>query len=315
MGSSSSSHNLTHLLLVRCLFCWTILMAIHHQPVVASAAAFAPPSTYLHRGGHPTRVINVDRQRQNNILAVAPWMPGDPQARQEEDEEGRHANVNVMDVSASRRSIFRVAGTSALILVASGSWTPSIAIADSDGMSSHGNNMATTLDNTQAAVVAEDADPAILLRQLQEYDRQLDEIISFADQQQWSQILRLVATTGLLGRRLSRTLEQIIMSTPDEDNTTTNGSQLPNKVQAAANKLQTDVRGIAVAATNQNVETCQSLAQQAVRDLEAVVRVAFCQTSTMVCFDASSDANLQQQQQERQESMDSLTEKLLGIGS
>lgn len=206
-------------------------------------------------------------------------------------EEYHHQldHLHVMDVVCSRRTVFGgAAGIAAAFVATCGP------------MMMPANAASDNITNEPISITKEDADPTVLLRRLQEADRQLDEMLSLVDQQKFAQILATIATPSeALGQRLTQTLDQIILITPDDN------------VKVAVQNLRADIRAMEAAA---KAETrCRSAIEQAIRDLEAVVQVAFCQTSTMVCFGAGSSDAIQAQQQKRQESMDSLTNKLLGI--
>jgi hypothetical protein len=109
-------------------------------------------------------------------------------------------------------------------------------------------------------VLYKGADPAVLLRRLQEADKRLDDISGLAEQKKWSQITGLL--TGPLGT-FSQTLNQI--ATPDSG----------KKVIDACKTVKTDLIAIGRAASQKDGEACTAKAQQASQDLEAFVKVAF----------------------------------------
>jgi hypothetical protein len=109
-------------------------------------------------------------------------------------------------------------------------------------------------------VLYKGADPAVLLRRLQEADRRLDDISGLAEQKKWSQITGLL--TGPLGT-FSQTLNQI--ATPDSG----------KKVIDACKTVKTDLIAIGRAASQKDGETCIAKAQQTSEDLDAFVKVAF----------------------------------------
>ena len=119
-------------------------------------------------------------------------------------------------------------------------------------------------------VLYKGADPTVLLRRVQEADRRLAEIESLVEQKKWSQVSGLV--TGPLGT-LSQTLNQI--ATPDSG----------KAVLQAAKKVKSDILAIGQASSQKNGPACVAASNQAIQDLEAFIKVSFCDNKTMVCFD------------------------------
>jgi hypothetical protein len=115
----------------------------------------------------------------------------------------------------------------------------------------------------ETKILYKGADPATLLRRLQEADKRLvGDIPALAAQKKWSQIQGIL--TGPLGT-FSQTLNQIA---PASDST-------PPQVQEASKKIKSGLIAIGQAAAKKNGDACTALAQQASQDLEAFVKVAF----------------------------------------
>ena len=104
------------------------------------------------------------------------------------------------------------------------------------------------------------ADPATILRRLQESEKRLQEIPALAEQKKWTQITGLVS--GPLGT-LSQTLSQI--ATPDSK----------PKVKDMAKKVKADVLGIGQAAAKKNGDGCVAQAAAASKDLKSLLEAAF----------------------------------------
>ena len=104
------------------------------------------------------------------------------------------------------------------------------------------------------------ADPAVLLRRIEEANNRLGEVEALAEKKKWSQIQGLL--TGPLGT-LSQTLNQI--ATPDS----------PKPVLAASKKLKADLIAIGQAASKKNGEGCIALAKEASKDLIVFLETTF----------------------------------------
>lgn len=109
-------------------------------------------------------------------------------------------------------------------------------------------------------VLFKGADPAILLKRLQEAKIRLGEIPNLAEEKKWSQIQGII--TGPLGT-LAMTINQI--ATPDSS----------TKVKDASKKVKSDVIAIGQAASQKNGAACTEKALVASNDLEAFVKLAF----------------------------------------
>ncbi|KAL3902262.1 MAG: hypothetical protein SGILL_010884 [Bacillariaceae sp.] len=104
------------------------------------------------------------------------------------------------------------------------------------------------------------ADPATILRRLQESEKRLQEIPALTEEKKWTQISGLV--TGPLGT-LSQTISQI--ATPDSK----------QKVKDMAKKVKADVLGIGQAAERKNGDGCVAQAAAASKDLKSLLEAAF----------------------------------------
>jgi hypothetical protein len=119
-------------------------------------------------------------------------------------------------------------------------------------------------NSTPERILYKGADPATLLRRLQEADKRLVvDIPALAEQKKWSQIQGIL--TGPLGT-FSQTLNQIA---PASDSST------PPQVKEASKKIKSGLIAIGQAAAKKNGDACTSLAQQASQDLEAFAKAAF----------------------------------------